>query len=406
LAQGSTIWVETQSALLDRGGRRRCDSEEAMVQLRANPLHSPQVQQLCVLLCIVAVGRILQKRFPSADASAIQKFLLQVCVPALLFKGLSSEAVSLSHLAYICGGVVVVLVRLGCSTLVSLAVMGRSSSGEQAKLRRTAQFEMSTCALGLSVLPYLSEFVSVELVGKAGMVDLPMKLYFLIVVPVLVRKFGEGSPTSSTAASSGGAAMSIVSQLANDPISIALVLGIVTAALTEGGGTPALGFVGKAVDVLASLQTPILFFLIGAKLKLEGNTPLFSFMLLLANQGVLLILVQVVVLVSSPEDDMKQFITFLVQGAPSIITMGVIKAATDSGVQGYAPDFAFDLVGMGFPMLALLQVSAGVVGPAYSDVAGLIGLVLIAIAASLRCVYRGRFSPAPPEINEVPLTGV
>jgi len=367
--------------------------------------HSKQVQQLCMLLCIIAVGKILSGRFPAKDAGVIQKFLLQVCVPALLFKGLSKEAISWGHLVYIGGGLFLVLSRVACSALASYAALGPSSSGELAKLRRTAIFEMSTCASALSIIPYVSEFVSVELVGKAGMVDLSMKLYMLIFMPVILRKCGEGTPTSSSHETAASSALSIVKQLVQDPITMSLVLGLLTAAVTEGGGTPALGFVGKAIDALAAMQTTVLFVLIGLKLKFEGNTPLYCVTLLLANQGVLLILVQGILMISDPEDDMKQFIALFAQGAPSVVGMGVITAATSAGVTGYSSEFAFDIVGMAFPMLALLQVSAGVAGPAYGDISGIIGLVLLGIAVTLRLVYKSRFSGAPADTNEA-LTGV
>jgi len=369
-----------------------------------NVLQSDQVQLLCMLLCIVAVGKILQGRFPGKDPGVIQKLLLQVCVPALLFKGLSKESISWGHLVYIGGGVILVLSRVAGSTLASYAVFGRSSSGELAKLRRTAVFQISTCASALSIIPYISEFVSLDLVGKAGMVDLSMKFYMLIAMPIILRKCGEGTPISSTDASPGGGGMAIVRQLVSDPITMSLVLGLLMAAITDGGGTASLGFVGKAIDALAALQTAVLFLLIGLKLKLEGNTPLFCVVLVLASQGFLLIMVQGILMASEPGDEVKQFITHFAQGAPSVVGMGVMTAAINAGATGYSAEFAFDIVGIGYPMLAVMQIAAGVAGPAYGDVSGLIGLVLLAIAAALRLVYKDRFSSVPSDTNEA-LTG-
>lgn len=396
----------------------------------ANPLlalwKNKDVQRVLMLLFMILVGKTLQARFPDKESNAIQKMLLQFLVPATLFKGLSKEKIQPSHLAYIGGGVFLVLGRLLAATIVSYATFsggskkpqpppnpppaaGMSSrpaaaasppaeanagaSKDMATLRRTAIFEISTTASALSVLPFLAEFVGPEYVGLGGMVDLPMKLYMLLIMPILLKSCGEGSGAASSE-SSGGKAMAIVTQLVKDPITMSLVLGIAMAMLTEGAGTKALGFLGRAFDALAGAQTPVLFLLIGLKLKFESSTPLFCVVLLLATQGVLLILVWAALLILQPSDTIAKFIILFSQGAPSVVGMGVIASAANSGVGGYSKDFAFDIVGMAFPISSFIQCFAGIMGSTYPSVAGIVGVVLVGIAAGVRLIFKGKFQEA------------
>jgi len=388
------------------------------------------VQRVLTLLFIICIGKVLQGRFPDKEANAIQKMLLQFLVPATLYKGLSKEKIQPSHLAYIGGGFFLVLGRLAAATLVSYATLGGGSKKAQTEtttnaatrpaagfssrpaapattpppaagaskdmpaLRRTAIFEISTTASALSVLPFLAEFVGPEYVGLGGMVDLPMKLYMLLVMPVLLKSCGESSGGSGSSESSGGKALAIATQLVKDPITMSLVLGIAMAMLTDGAGTAALGFLGKALDALAGAQTPVLFLLIGLKLKFESSTPLYCIVLLLGVQGVLLVMVYVALLILHPSDTIAKFVILFSQGAPSVVGMGVIASAAASGVAGYSKDFAFDIVGMAFPISSFIQCFAGIMGASYPSVCGIVGVVLIGLAAGLRVLFNSKFQEA------------
>jgi hypothetical protein len=222
-------------------------------------------------------------------------------------------------------------------------------------------------------------------------------------MPVLLKMFGEKSDAAGEAGAGMGAALE---KLVKDPISLSLVFGILVSLITGGGGTKALGFPGKAIDALASAQTPVLFLLIGLKLSFQSKTPLFCVVLLLATQGVLLLIVNFIALALQPGEEEAMFMAFFAQGAASVVGMGVITQTIKSGVQGYSSDFAFDVVGMAFPISSLMQCSVGVVGESYPRVCGLIGLVLIALAATLRIAFNSTFAVSTPVDPEaVPTAG-
>mmetsp|Transcript_1635 Transcript_1635/g.2338 ORF Transcript_1635/g.2338 Transcript_1635/m.2338 type:complete len:483 (-) Transcript_1635:33-1481(-) len=345
--------------------------------------------QVAMLFTIMGFGKILQGRFPGKEANVVQKLLLQFIVPATLFKGLASQTVAVSQLSFVAAGAGMVVARYVCSWLAAIAVFGKSSNPETSALRRTGAFQVSTMASALSVLPFVGEFVGAEYVGLGGLVDLPMKLYMLIVMPVLLKMQGEKSDDAS-ADSSGGIGKT-VSKLLSDPISLSLILGLATSAATGGKGLAALGFVGKAINSLAGAQTAVLFLLIGLKLKLDSDSPLKSLVLLLGSQGALLVIASALCLAFPMGAAMQQFLLLFAQGSPSVVGLGVITAAATAGVKGYNSDFGFDIVALAFPISALLQCVAGVMGASYGPFAGVLGFAFMGAAAALRVINKSKF---------------
>jgi hypothetical protein len=193
--------------------------------------------------------------------------------------------------------------------------------------------------------------------------------------------------------------------LLKDPIPLSLIFGLAAAFITDGAGVQALGFAGKAVSALGVAQTPTLFLLIGFKLNMNSAMPLFSVTLLLAVQGILLIMTAALLFVFQPGDVLGLFALLFVQGAPSIVGMGVMKSVIDSGIGGYSADFAFDIVGLGFPISSLMQCLAGVMAESYINAAPFIGAGLIVIAAVMRIGFAPYFAVKEPEGSQA-LAGV
>lgn len=349
----------------------------------------PDVERVLMLLSLMALGKLLQGRFPGKDTNAIQTLLMTFFVPATLFKGLSSEIISCCHLMFLAGGVCFVVVKLLISIICSRAVFGISVDCEREKFRRTAMFELSTTATALSIIPFISAFLGDSYVGNAAIVNFPMKLYELLVMPILLRKVAE--KTQDPSERQGSIDIRTMLKMFQDPVTCALFAGLATAFITGGRGLGALGFAGKAIDAFASAQTPILFVLLGLKLEFNSATPFFCLVLLLATQGMLMMVVSVFVYVANLGDDMAKFVILFSQGAPAVLGVAVLRSVVESGVDAYSVDFAFDLVGLAFPITSLLQCTAGLAGESYSHIAGFIGLTLVIISVALRLIFRSVF---------------
>merc|ERR1712107_221489 len=100
--------------------------------------------------------------------------------------------------------------------------------------------------------------------------------------------------------------------------------------------------------------------------------------------------------IADMEMEIEKFLVFFIQGAPSVVGMGVIDTAVKQGVQGFNTDFAFDLVGLAFPISAILQCSAGLVGDAWVHHCVIIGGVLLVISVALRIAFAKHFKEAGP----------
>ena len=125
-----------------------------------------------------------------------------------------------------------------------------------------------------------------------------------------------------------------------------------------------LAFVGKAVTALASAQTPVLFLLIGMKLKFEGATPAACVVLLVGRHAANYACFAGFVKVLGLAGDDALTALLMVQAAVSVVGWSQMAKASEAGVAGYNLDFAFDIVGYSMPLTMLLQTLACLSDPA------------------------------------------
>lgn len=216
-------------------------------------------------------------------------------------------------------------------------------------------FQLATSAPGLSAMVFVKEFIEDEAAGKAALFDLPTKLYLIFGLPRLLVAFGDKDGSRRRQNSD-----STLASLARDPLNVAIVGGIAMAAT----GTPfeTLHFAGKAVSALASAQTPVLFVLIGMKVKLSGATPAASVALLALRHAASYAFFTVAAsFVSSTTDSLT--LLLMCQAAVSVIGWSQMSKAKDAGILGYDTAFAFDIVGFSMPLTMLLQTAVCLAPP-------------------------------------------
>ena len=171
--------------------------------------------------------------------------------------------------------------------------------------------------------------------AQAALFDLPYKLYLVLVLPFLL-----GVPAPS------------MSKLVTDPLNVSIIGGLLVAATQ----TPyaSLGAIGQAASLLASAQTPILFVLIGAKVKLSGATPAVCLSLLCLRHAACYVYVAIFAFGTDAE---RMTLLLLAQAAVSVVGWGQIARARDAG-GSYDVDLAFDIVGYSMPLTMALQTAA------------------------------------------------
>jgi hypothetical protein len=376
------------------------------IDLAVEFYQSAGVQKTLELAVIAVFGFWLRAKLSKEDADVVQKLLLTALVPAVTLTSLCSVKVGVDSLGYLAGGLGLVLLQIAVAHIVSNTVFGfdpKKMTKKALDLRRTAAMEMGTMAPALSVFAFVTEFVGPAFTGLAALIDLPCKAYMLIFMPsVLKAKASRVAPEAPAA--SGSAMKALVAQL-QDPFNASIIAGVLLSVLFQGGAIAKLGFVGSALKSLAAAQTPVLFLLIGLKLSIEGATPTLCGVLLLLRQGLVMMAVKTFLLFSgirSPQ--MQLLITLASQAATSVVGFGQINKAKDRGDEGYSTDFAFDIIGISFPLTIILNTAACLGGQAYIANMYRIGVTLIALSGLLYTACRNTIVDALRDTeDELPL---
>jgi hypothetical protein len=373
------------------------------------------VQKTLELAVITAFGFWLRSKLSKADAGVVQKLLMSALVPAVLFTSLSSVKVGIESLNYVAGGIGLVLTQIVCAHVSAYTVFGFNAATMTTKaleLRRTAAMELGTCAPALSVFAFITEFVGPAFTGFAALIDLPMKSYILLIMPSVLRarapraEPSEAEPTDTPAASGGlikaflGVLKAFMGVL-KDPFNAAIIGGITLSVIFRGNAMAHLGFVGVAFKSLAAAQTPVLFLLIGLKLSIEGATPNLCAVLLLRRQGLILIAVKTFIIFSGIQtEQIALLVTLASQAATSVVALGYY---TRLQACGYSPDFAFDIIGISFPLTILFNTAACLGGSAYIANMYPTGLVLLALSGLLYKVSSKKIADALKDSREAEL---
>ena len=293
------------------------------------PATSPGVEKAFAFLILAMIGRLLKPRFSAPQLAGVQRLIMDATLPCTIFKALCAVSLDYDLLRWPLLGVAFVVVQLAAATLASKLFFPDTIR------QQTARYQLATAAPGLSAFVFVKEFDGAQYAGPAALFDLPYKLYLVLVLPFLL-----GVPAPSA------------TKLVTDPLNLSIIGGLLVSATR----TPyaSLGCIGQAASLLASAQTPILFVLIGAKVKLTGATPLVCLSLLMLRHAACYVYVAVFAFGSNEE---RMTLLLLAQAAVSVVGWGQIARAKEAG-GNFDVDLAFDVVGYSMPLTMALQTAA------------------------------------------------
>ena len=358
-------------------------------------LQSPAIQKILELGVITGIGYMIRSRL---DSSGITTMLLNALVPSMIVSSLSCLNVSAESLSgVLASGVILVITQLLTSELASRFVISKNVSemSEAETLRRTASVQLSSMAPGLSVLSFTKEFASLSLAGLSALAGIPSTTYSSVVVSHYIRF--RGSVDTNTKASKvnvkgketeSPSIMIKLGRAVKDPLNLAMSSGFFLAVL--GRPVQTLGFVGNAIESLAKSQTPVLFLLIGLKLKARGDRPKLCLRLLLARHGFMSIFIAIFLVICLPlnrgkSDDldaMRLSVVLSSHAASSIIAYGqMYKVVKNDNIQGYDMELAFDIVAMSYQVTMVLNTIACIAGSTYVNNLPVAGATMLAISA-------------------------
>ncbi|KAJ8598312.1 hypothetical protein CTAYLR_007560 [Chrysophaeum taylorii] len=298
------------------------------------------LQKALSFMFMAVVGRLVKKRFTAEHVAGIQRLILDVMLPCMIFKSLCSIQVSAGLLKWPALGVAFAAWQLGTAFVFCRLSLARGTA------RRTAILQLATAAPGLSAMVFVKEFVGEEAAGMAALFDLPTKVYLIFGLPRLLALAGDGENGEVSQAKKKKQSALL------DPLNVAIAAGLAMAATRTKFA--ALSFVGRGVTALADAQTPVLFVLIGMKLKVSGATPAVCLALLAVRQAAN----YAFFLLASAIAGGDLALLLACQAAVSVIGWSQMHKIKEAGVKGYDTAFAFDVVGFSMPLAMGLQTMA------------------------------------------------
>lgn len=207
-----------------------------------------------VIFVLIGTGYVSVRLgvFSSAEMGTLGKFVVNLALPALIFRAVSSrpvgEIANAGYLAALLGGSLAVFV-LGY-------LWSRGISGETPLASTFRAMGMSCANSGFVGYPVL--LMALPSVASTALA-MNMIVENLVMIPLVLAM---AERTRGASAAGGRLAVEITGRLARNPIMIALALGI----LVSVSGLPMPMVIERPVDVLATASAPLSLAVIGGTL--------------------------------------------------------------------------------------------------------------------------------------------
>jgi hypothetical protein len=336
---------------------------------------SDGVQKTLTFLAIGATGAYLRPEvtgiMTKTQAAGAQTLMLQAMVPALVLKSLASVSMSGELVFYVAFGAALSLFRFASGWAIATGVFGPSK--ELGLPRRSSAHMLGGMAPALSSFPFIKEFVGNKAVGYGALIDLPNKVFVLIILPIILRAWAPGGAAGAEEPKEDP--MKKIMKELRDPLNMAIIGGLTMIAT----GTPlsALGFFGKAVAGMSEAVTPTLFLILGLRIQLTGTTPTLCATLLLIRHGLLALAMSALMVVMPMDPGMALTLVIMSQSAVSVVSTGLITSAVSSGVPGYTAEIGIDLCGYSFPFSTMLSAVTCILGDFYLKNLPIVGALFL-----------------------------
>lgn len=384
-------------------------------------------QKAIALGLLIAIGYVLKGKFPDpSSVKTLRTLILNVALPATIFLSTLSIDTDLNLALLpsfaIAINLVLIIVGFGLTYLFM-----RDNSPPQV---RALALLFPSLAPGLTVYPFIEQFLGRDGLAWAALADVGNKLFVLVGLYTLAFVWYQRSQSAQMQAATRSAPQSlprsaqwlnIVRFLVTEPVNIAIVagLGLAFFHVTPDALPPA---VFSAVNSVAACATPLILIYIGLSLNLKSLQLGKTLAILLARSGVgFLISAAAIALLRPTEPEALMLFVALPQASCSLwpllhattinlqavapqapptssVTSTVVSGesvqSTDSGNSSepfFDVEFATALLALSFPFsisVLMLVFSNGMrfTHPLSLGLAGLAGLLGCAIAGFYCCL--------------------
>jgi len=315
-------------------------------------------QKSIALMLLIVVGYLLREKFKEPTATgAIRYFILNVALPATIFLSVIEIDTQLNLIRLPSFALGVNLSFMAIGVLLASTLLKQT---EKAKTRALILL-FPSLAPGLTVYPFIEQFLGRSGLAWAALADMGNKLFVLIGLYVLAIYWFQQANVANTATKVKGQWGSIGRFLLTEPVNFAIVIGVILACLNLGGSLPLA--LTDAIQKLALCSTPLILFYIGASL----NPKSFQFgtilLVLLAKAGVGFLLSAIAIWLLRPQS-IEEITLFVALPQASFSLWPLLHAskinsqdsfaAVDRHTPFFDTQFATALLAMSFPFSILI----------------------------------------------------
>jgi hypothetical protein len=318
------------------------------------------IQKAIALLLLIGVGYLLKHKFNTdASVGAIRAFILNAALPATIFLSTIEIDTSLD---------LVLLPSFALAVNISLMIIGCGLAyllipRTQKPKRRALILLFPSLAPGLTVYPFVEQFLGSQGLAWAALADMGNKFFVLIGLYVLAiiwyqktaRRFDSQLKPQW---------QQIGMFLLNEPVNIAIVTGVVFTAFHLSPVSLPLALF-DTIQKLSVCATPLILFYVGISLKLESLQFGTILMVLLARAGVGFLLSGGAIALLHPASEVAMLLIALPQASCSLWSLLHASRINQQDLRAdhlfFDTEFATALLAMSFPfsIFMLLIVFSG-----------------------------------------------
>ncbi|MBW4539474.1 MAG: hypothetical protein KME43_10080 [Myxacorys chilensis ATA2-1-KO14] len=307
------------------------------------------IQKAIALLLLIVVGYLLKHKFNTdASVGAIRAFILNAALPATIFLSTieidtNLDLVLLPSFAL---AVNLYLMIIGCG-LAYLLLPNTDKSK-----RRALILLFPSLAPGLTVYPFVEQFLGSQGLAWAALADMGNKVFVLIGLYVLAIIWYQKTAQHFNSKLKPQW-QQIGMFLLNEPVNIAIVFGVAFAAFHLNSTSLPLALL-DTIQKLALCATPLILFYVGISLKLESLQFGTILMVLLARAGVGFLFSGAAIALLRPAAEVTMLLVALPQAScslwPLIHATRINQQNSEENHQlFFDTEFATALLAMSFP---------------------------------------------------------
>lgn len=238
------------------------------------------VQKAIALLFLIVIGYLFKRKFHDpVSVSTIRNLILNVALPATIFLSTIEINTQLDLLLLPSFALTVNIYLMLVGFFLAHLLLQKSEKAKQ----RALILLFPSLAPGLTVYPFIEQFLGKQGLAWAALADTGNKLFVLIGLYALAIYWYQNSGSRDSPVKMPWKSIGLF--LLVEPVNIAIVIGLVLAISHVGAEGLPLAF-SDAIQKLAACATPLILFYVGISLNLKAFQLSTILMILLARAGV------------------------------------------------------------------------------------------------------------------------